>query len=368
MAQVTITLPDSAYEQFSGRSRWDMLSLSLGIELSESGQEQILTQVSMFVDNSFGGVPPGQIIIRVDSSGNPDDFTTQMENSGTITFVASDNDTLVVTSISDSSDPYLWVPVNSTEVIAFANHVRGLNAGQRSLQVTFNDNAVVPSFADDTGNAQSWTQNTAITPVTVPAANGTPSPTYTAVGSPPAGIAFNTTTRVLSGTPTATGSGTITIRATNSTGSDDWTVAYTTAATVPAQPTGLAATATHGTVSLTWNDPGDATITSYQILRRDISGGGSMGVHVDSVPAGISYDDITNVEPSNTYSYRIKARNAHGLSGQSGFIVVTTSARQVRIKVGSTARDALIGIKIGSTLRPAVRVGIKVGNTLRPLV
>ena len=38
---------------------------------------------------------------------------------------------------------------------------------------------------------------------------------------------FNATPRVISGTPTAIGSGTIRIRATNSQGSDDWTVDYT---------------------------------------------------------------------------------------------------------------------------------------------
>ena len=43
-------------------------------------------------------------------------------------------------------------------------------------------------------------------------------------------------------------------------------------------------------------------------------------------PAGTSYVDTTNVEPENTYSYRIKARNAQGLSGQSGFQNVTTLA------------------------------------------
>ena len=84
------------------------------------------------------------------------------------------------------------------------------------------------------------------------------------------------------------------------------------AATVPSAPTGLAATATHNSVSLTWDDPNDSSITSYQILRRDISGGGSLGVHVDSVPAGTSYVDTTNVASSTTYSYRIKARNAQG--------------------------------------------------------
>ena len=89
-----------------------------------------------------------------------------------------------------------------------------------------------PAFADDTGDDQDWTQDAAITSITVPAATGTPTPAYAAVGSLPAGISFNTTTRVISGTPTAVGSGTITIRATNSQGSDDWVVDYaTTAAT-----------------------------------------------------------------------------------------------------------------------------------------
>ena len=97
-------------------------------------------------------------------------------------------------------------------------------------------------------------------------------------------------------------------------------------ASVPGAPTGLAVTATHDTVSLTWDDPGDASIISYQILRRDITGGGSLGVHIDSAPAGTSYVDTTNVASSNTYSYRIKARNAQGLSVQSGYRNATTSA------------------------------------------
>ena len=68
----------------------------------------------------------------------------------------------------------------------------------------------------------------AIAGITVPTATGNPTPTYAAVGALPAGITFDTATRVIAGTPTAVGSGTITIRATNSEGDDDWTVAYTT--------------------------------------------------------------------------------------------------------------------------------------------
>ena len=36
----------------------------------------------------------------------------------------------------------------------------------------------------------------------------------------------------------------------------------------PAKPTGLSATATHDSVTLTWDDPQDESITGYVILRR----------------------------------------------------------------------------------------------------
>ena len=66
----------------------------------------------------------------------------------------------------------------------------------------------------------------------MPEADGDPAPTYAASGLP-GGLAFNTTTRVLFGTPTAAGSGTITVTATNSAGAADWTVAYAFVAGTP---------------------------------------------------------------------------------------------------------------------------------------
>ena len=334
MASVTVTIPNSNWLSLTTISllQWDAPSNSLvplGTSLSSDGA------TNMFLGRLiFPRISTAELQLRfapsqtVEESEAGPEFSTQMEMHGTMVFTASDGSSVTITGISDSTEPYRWIPNNIAEVNTFANTLRSLF--DRSLTITFDDNATVaPSFADDTGNAQSWTQGTAITPITVPEATGSPTPTYAAVGTLPAGIAFNTTTRVISGTRTATGSGTITIRASNSEGSDDWTVAYTTAAppaTVPAAPTGFAATVTHNSVSLTWADPGDASITSYQILRRDITGSGSLGVHIDSVPAGTSYVDTTNVEPENTYSYRIKARNAQGLSGQSGFQNVTTLA------------------------------------------
>ena len=92
---------------------------------------------------------------------------------------------------------------------------------------------VIPSWNDDTGDAFTATIGTAISAITVPAVDaGTPAPTYAASGLP-AGITFNPSTRVLSGTPSGSASrGTITVTATNASGSDTWTVAYTISAAV----------------------------------------------------------------------------------------------------------------------------------------
>ena len=94
---------------------------------------------------------------------------------------------------------------------------------------------VAPAFSDNTGDAQNWTVGTAIASITIPRASGNPDPTYSLVSSP-AGINVSLPTTgadgAITGTPTAAGSGTVWIRALNSEGSANWTVAYTTVAPV----------------------------------------------------------------------------------------------------------------------------------------
>ena len=91
----------------------------------------------------------------------------------------------------------------------------------------------------------------------------------------------------------------------------------------PDSPTGLAAVSvSHDSVTLTWDDPGDTTIESYQVHRRsrdssaygDGLGAPEFVVVVDDTgSAAATYTD-TSVTPSTRYVYRIKARNAQGLS------------------------------------------------------
>ena len=83
-----------------------------------------------------------------------------------------------------------------------------------------------PRWVDDTGDVLDGQAHVAITPVVIPEPSAEPAPTYSVVGALPAGLAFDPDTRTLSGTPTVSGEGVIRIRATNTVGIDDYTIAY----------------------------------------------------------------------------------------------------------------------------------------------
>ena len=91
--------------------------------------------------------------------------------------------------------------------------------------------------------------------------------------------------------------------------------------TVPDKPTGVVVTATHDSVSLTWEDPADSTITHYQIFRRDRAvhdPGEFVEIDSNTGSATTSYTDA-NVEPEGSYVYRVKAVNQYGASHWSDY-------------------------------------------------
>ena len=89
----------------------------------------------------------------------------------------------------------------------------------------------------------------------------------------------------------------------------------------PATPTGLTGTFTHESVSLSWDDPGDPSITGYQILRRErgVHEVGDFQIHVDDTNSAASSYVDTAVEAEASYVYRVKARNSSGRSERSRF-------------------------------------------------
>ena len=121
------------------------------------------------------------------------------------------------------------------------------------------------------------------------------------------------------------------IKAINGAGTSErsrWVHIETPAPPVPDQPTGLEATATHDSVTLTWDDPGDHSITGYVILRRvrENDTGGDFDVLVaDTASATTTYTDDT-VAGGLTYTYRIKAINQYGASERSRWYHIDTPA------------------------------------------
>ena len=96
---------------------------------------------------------------------------------------------------------------------------------------------------------------------------------------------------------------------------------------LPAKPEDLLAATTHNSVLLYWTDPGDDSITGYQILRGPDAANLAV-LTEDTGSASASYSDDT-VEAETAYVYAIRARNANGLSPQSEAAPANTPAAPI---------------------------------------
>ena len=100
--------------------------------------------------------------------------------------------------------------------------------------------------------------------------------------------------------------------------------AFTVGGPPPSAPTGLTATVNaDNTITLTWDDPGDSTITGYQILRRRPGEGETtLTVYVaDTGSDATTYKD-TAVTAGTRHVYRIKAINSAGVGPRSAYVNV----------------------------------------------
>ena len=104
------------------------------------------------------------------------------------------------------------------------------------------------------------------------------------------------------------------------------TSGLTTQEDAPAAPQGLVGVAATRSVTLSWDDPGDASISGYQVLRRDRAVDAVGVFHIliaDTGTSSTTYVDNT-VQPESSYVYRVKAHNVAGLGPMSGFTRVDT--------------------------------------------
>ena len=148
---------------------------------------------------------------------------------------------------------------------------------------------------------------------------GTLTPPYTYPSLPP-GLTYNTTTGVFSGTPTTAGTYNVNLAAVNAGGVGEISETNPFVLTInpgggapPPTPTGLAATAGSGQVSLSWS--ASAGASSYNVYRGTSAGGESATAYATGITTA-SYAD-TSVTNGTTYYYEVKAVNTGGTSGYS---------------------------------------------------
>ena len=105
-------------------------------------------------------------------------------------------------------------------------------------------------------------------------------------------------------------------------------IAVTNVIELPGAPQNLRATTTGAWVRLEWDAPDDATVTGYQVLRRQpsIHEVGEFEVHEEDTGSADTVYVDTRVEPETRYVYRVKAVNADGAGRWSNYAAVTTGA------------------------------------------
>ena len=115
----------------------------------------------------------------------------------------------------------------------------------------------------------------------------------------------------------------------------------TPAAPGPAAPTGLTASRVgHDSVTLAWDNPQDASITGYRVLRGADAGSLS-AIEANTGNAGTEYTDTT-VAAETTYHYAVLALSQDGAGAQSAAISVTTPAAP-----GPAAPTGLTASRVG---------------------
>ena len=103
----------------------------LGSVFDADGVGQVLSQTSVY------GTGNNEGFVRLSVSGANNRFTPAFEATGRIIYTASDGELLEVTiANADMTEPYFWLPTNSAEVIAFADHIQGLADREATLTLS----------------------------------------------------------------------------------------------------------------------------------------------------------------------------------------------------------------------------------------
>ena len=96
---------------------------------------------------------------------------------------------------------------------------------------------------------------------------------------------------------------------------------------VPRAPSNLAASSTSSTVTLTWDNPGDRTITGYKILSRVVATESILTLLVSDTGSAGTFYTVRGLELGTTYQFAVLAVNNAGNSAPSQIVTVSTRAQ-----------------------------------------
>ena len=194
-----------------------------------------------------------------------------------------------------------------------------------------------PSFGGETIPAQMWMRGTGIEPGELPeATGGNGDLTYSLSPSPPAGVAFNATTRILSGTPTATqGATTYTYTVTDADGntaaSDTDTLTFTIAVEVEdTAPSFGVETAD----DLEWVE--DTAIASVELPAATGGNGALTYALSPSPPAGVTFNATartlsgtpTAAQGVTTYTYTVTDSDGNTAASDTATLTFTIAVEE----------------------------------------
>jgi uncharacterized protein YhjY with autotransporter beta-barrel domain/PKD repeat protein len=172
----------------------------------------------------------------------------------------------------------------------------------------------------------------------------TNSPASFNASSLPPGLNINTSTGVISGTPTTAGNYNSTITATNATGTDSKTLAFTIALSSPSITSVLTATGSTG-----------VAFTSYQIIAN--SSPTSFGA--SGLPPGLNINTSTGVisgtpTTNNVYNTTITATNATGIDSKILVITISLTAPVINSVLTASGATSVVfaGYQITATNTP----------------